>query len=71
MKKHRNFLIFYSLWIGGIFLLFMAFDTSQEKNMAPMNESDAICKLTTKFAKYSQQSKCDIKRVVGTKPAGL
>ena len=62
MKKHRNFLIFYSLWLAGIFLLFMAFDTTQDKNLAPMNESDAICKLTTKPATYSERSKCDKSR---------
>lgn len=64
MKKHRRFLIFYSLYLGGIFLLFMAFDTTQNNNIAPMNESDAICKLTTKSATYSERSECDKSRIV-------
>lgn len=64
MKKHRRFLIFYSLYLGGIFLLFMAFDTTKDNNIAPMNESDAICKLTTKCAKNSARSKCDKSSVV-------
>jgi len=59
MKKHRNFLIFYSLWLGGIFLIFMAFDITQDRNKAPMDQSDAICKLTTNSATYSEPSECD------------
>ncbi len=64
MKKHRNFLIFYSLWLVGILLLFMAFDTTQDKNKVPMHQSDAICKLTTNCATYSERSECDKSRVV-------
>ena len=59
MKKHRNFLVFYSLWLGGIFLIFMVSDTAQDKNSAPMNESNAICKLTTDSKAYSERSECD------------
>ncbi len=45
-------------------MIFMAFDTTQDKNRAPMNESDAICKLTTNSATYSKRSECDKSRVV-------
>ena len=64
MKKHRNFLIFYSLWLAGIFLIFMAFDTTQDKSKVPKNQSDAICKLTTNSATYSERNECDKSRVV-------
>ncbi len=70
MKKHRKFLIFYSLWLGAIFLMLIAFDTAQDTDKALMKDPKAICEQAQKTPTYSKRHECAESRVVRTKPSG-
>jgi len=41
MKKHRNFLIFYSLWLAGILGLFVAFGEKDQNEILKIDRSAA------------------------------
>ena len=48
MKKHRNFLIFYSLWLGAIFGLLTVFDDAGQNEISKKSKSDIACAVPTK-----------------------
>lgn len=58
MKKHRNFLIFYSLWLATIFALLTIFDSPQEKILPAANQNMAVCTLTKSATSVSECAKC-------------
>ena len=49
--------------------MFMAFGTTQDTKMVPMNESKTVCKLSTKSAD-AKRSECDKSRVLRTELSG-
>ena len=60
MKKHRNFLIFYSLWLTAIFVLLTIFDAPQEKKLPTTNQS-TICEATSGVTRSEESNKCQRK----------
>lgn len=68
MKKHRNFLIFYSLWLGAIVALLMVFDTPEEQAMTIEHKGHTVCELNTRAVQHTEPTKavdkwyCDSKR---------
>ena len=60
MKKHRNFLIFYSLWLTAIFALLTIFDAPQEKKLPTTNQS-IICEATSGVTRSEESNKCQRK----------
>lgn len=42
MKKHRNFIVFYSLWLTGIFGLFVSFGKNDSKGESLKTDTE-IC----------------------------
>jgi len=46
MKKHRNFLIFYSLWLAGILGLFVAFGEKDQNEILKIDSK--VCTKTVK-----------------------
>jgi len=61
MKKHRFFLISYSLWLGVIILLLTIFNTPQVKNTIVTSQSISVCTTTTNATKLAECNKCQVK----------
>ena len=57
MKKHRNFLIFYSLWLVTIFALLTIFDAPQNEKLQTTEQS-TICDATSGVTRYEASNKC-------------
>ena len=60
MNKHRNFLIFYSLWLTAIFALLTIFDAPQEKKLPTTNQT-TICEATSRVNRSEESNKCQRK----------
>ncbi len=66
MRKHRNFLIFYSIWLGGIIWILTVFDDT--KKHALNDQGNPICMTinSSKCAKLSTD--CYKSRISHKKP---
>jgi len=68
MRKHRNFLIFYSIWLVAIITMLIVFETPQEKIIPVSKQSNTVCELTTYSEKYVESTKCAEKWCCESKP---
>lgn len=57
MKKHRNFLIFYSLWLATIFAVLTIFDSPQDEKLQTTKQS-SICEANSRVTRYEESNKC-------------
>ena len=57
MKKHRNFLLYYCLWLTMIFTMLTIFNTSEEKNF-PITKRSIICEANSYSMKHKESNKC-------------
>ncbi len=66
MKKHRNFLVFYSLWLGGIITLLTVFDDT--KNHALNDHGNSICMTINSSECAKLSTDCRKSRISHKKP---
>lgn len=68
MKKHRNFFIFYSFWLGAIILLLTNFDTPNSQNIEITNDSSSVCSLNKDVTNYAKPTKSQPNWCCDSKP---
>ena len=61
MKKHRKFLIFYGLWLGGIITILTVFD-STEKDKFLITKQRTLCETAASISKDEGAKKLYIKK---------
>jgi len=62
MKKHRNFLIFYTFWLGTIILILTIFNTPQDSISVLKNDGAAVCASQTTRKTFTEPAKNNANR---------
>jgi len=68
MKKHRNFLIFYGLWLGAIIGVFLAFDGPTEEQLHTATKTKEVCAVLKRCDTEALFPKCDDKLCCAVEP---